>query len=381
MPLSSKINVLFVHPTPHLNGVTWELAEVINWLDPGLFQISIALPPSSALEDLLRRSDIELGYFQMPNLGRHPAQVVRHFVSGISESHAMSHFAKRLRADLIYGNTIMATWALRVAARLRLPCVIHVHEGPHSFPAFIYRHWVRAVGRDADLILVVYDEIREAFRAYSQKVVRVDPGFDFTRFNRLALRQRPASRRGSNFHILCVSHLMSGKGQHEIVKQLPAIVEKCAGAHVTFVGGTNGVRRNEEYVQSLKEMADGLGVLDRIRFVGPQKETADWFRTCDAFVNTSPYETFGRTVIEALAAGVPVISKLVGIVGRLKDQATPGLYVIERSWDELPALLSEIDSSGFTDYRAQRNEILRPYQIEFHAEGIAVLLKRLVSRS
>lgn len=313
----------------------------------------------------------------MTPLGRRPLRAIRHVLSQRAESAAIQQFAEQIHTDLVYGNTMLASWALRIARQIRRPCVMHIHEGPRSFPGFLYRSWVRRIGAQASLILVVSEEIQEAFRDYASKVIRVENGLNLKAFLGLPEKRRAPGMRDAVFHILCVSHLMEGKGQHELVRQLPAILQRIPTARVTFVGGTNGVRRNEAYMKFLKELGEQLHVQDRIAFAGPQRDLARWFQSCDTFVNTSPYETFGLTIIEALAAGVPVISKRVGVVGELVNRRMPGLYAIEHSWEELPALLGGIDSSGYEGFRASRAGLLEPYRIEVHAKRIATLLLQL----
>lgn len=375
--MTQKINILFVHPTPYLNGVTRWLADLINRLDRSSFNVFLVVPPGSALESLIAVRDLVIEHQPISPLGRHPARAFRHVVFHRRESMALARLASRFHADVVYGSTITATQALAAAVHLRKPCVIHVHEGPQLFPSFLYRNWVCRVGKQAALILVVSKEIAGAFHDYAAKVVCVDNGLDLGRFQNLPHKQRRPDRRGTEFRILCVSHLMKGKGQHELVQRLPAILAKCPGARVTFVGGTNGVRRNEDFVGSLKAIARQSGVTDRMEFAGPQTDLAPWFRACDTFVNTSPYETFGLTILEALASGVPVVSRPVGVVRELMGRQAAGLHVVQESWDELPAILERIDLEGFSDYRLQRTALLEPYQIDRHVARIETLLKQV----
>ena len=57
-------------------------------------------------------------------------------------------------------------------------------------------------------------------------------------------------------------------------------------------------------------MADDLGLGDYVNFHGakPKLEVAEFMRRCDILVSSSFAETFGITLIEALASGKPVIA-------------------------------------------------------------------------
>ncbi len=62
----------------------------------------------------------------------------------------------------------------------------------------------------------------------------------------------------------------------------------------------------------LKIYARELGVCDEIRFVGKQEQMEDIMAIADLFLLTSEYESFGLAALEAMAAGVPVVSTNAG---------------------------------------------------------------------
>lgn len=74
----------------------------------------------------------------------------------------------------------------------------------------------------------------------------------------------------------------------------------------------------------LEESAKQLGVSDRCLFVGHQTNPYRWLLNCDMLVQTSDWETFGLSVIEAMAADVPVLTM---------GDNSPGLQEIIRDGD------------------------------------------------
>lgn len=69
--------------------------------------------------------------------------------------------------------------------------------------------------------------------------------------------------------------------------------------------------------KSLKSKVKNFGLEDRVRFEGWQNSAAPYYRTADFLLATSRYEGYGRMLIEAAAAGLPVVSTDVGIVGEV----------------------------------------------------------------
>lgn len=84
---------------------------------------------------------------------------------------------------------------------------------------------------------------------------------------------------------------------HEVNKEIPS--------KLLFVG--DGPER-----QTAEELSRSLGIGDEVRFVGKQEQMEDILAIADLFLLTSEYESFGLAALEAMAAGVPVVSSNAG---------------------------------------------------------------------
>lgn len=110
---------------------------------------------------------------------------------------------------------------------------------------------------------------------------------------------------------------------------------------------------------SLKALADELGVSDSVRFLGQVPGGRRYFKAFDVFALTSDHEPFGMVLLEAMAAGVPVICSDCGgapeVVGSsgcvfpLRDEQALAVAlqhgvskgVDERAWDSLRSRFSD----------------------------------------
>ena len=79
---------------------------------------------------------------------------------------------------------------------------------------------------------------------------------------------------------------------------------------VAIVGGASGSGRLEELV----DLAAGLGIAGRVRFVPPvdRSTLATWYRAADLVAVPSYNESFGLVALEAQACGTPVVAARVG---------------------------------------------------------------------
>jgi N-acetyl-alpha-D-glucosaminyl L-malate synthase BshA len=73
-----------------------------------------------------------------------------------------------------------------------------------------------------------------------------------------------------------------------------------------------------------EELSRELDVCNDIRFVGKQEQMEDILAIADLFLLTSEYESFGLAALEAMAAGVPVVSTNAGGLGEINVDGTTG---------------------------------------------------------
>jgi glycosyltransferase involved in cell wall biosynthesis len=89
----------------------------------------------------------------------------------------------------------------------------------------------------------------------------------------------------------------------------------------------------------LKAMAEGLGVADRVRFLGWRTDPSALYRTADVCVFPSRYEPLGNVVIQAWAHGLPVVAAASQGPQALIEDGKDGLLV---PIDDAPALAAGV---------------------------------------
>ncbi len=131
---------------------------------------------------------------------------------------------------------------------------------------------------------------------------RALPGPDLAREHFPALHD--AHARGEAV-ILFLSRLHYKKGCELLIKAAKIALEQ--GKPATYVFAGTG---DDEYVQSLKDLATRLGVADRVHFVGMVKGEMkiSLYEAADLFVLPTSQENFGLVLIEALACNTPVMT-------------------------------------------------------------------------
>lgn len=95
---------------------------------------------------------------------------------------------------------------------------------------------------------------------------------------------------------------------------------------------------------ALERRAAGLGVSDRVRFLGTgtRDDVITLFRAVDVALVTSAWENLPHTLLEALAAGTPVIATEVGGIPEVLRDGENGLFVPAGDVDALAAAIDRL---------------------------------------
>lgn len=196
-------------------------------------------------------------------------------------------------------------------------------------------------GRSADRIIAVSDHTRKQLRDLYlfdvAKLTTVPPGIDTDRF-RPVDEVHPAVDPDRET-ILVVSRLDPRKG---IDKAIRAFAELDRSNAELVIGGTGRLE------SSLRELAENLGVSDRVRFLGfvPDEELPSLYSSADLFMLPSEYEGFGIVFMEAMACGTPVIGTDVGGISTAINAGETGYLVPKNGVDELAGRMAKVLSDS-----------------------------------
>ena len=150
---------------------------------------------------------------------------------------------------------------------------------------------------------------------------------------------------------------------YEVHKQMPS--------KLLFVG--DGPER-----QNAEKMCRDLGVCEEVRFVGKQEQMEDIFAIGDLFLLPSEYESFGLAALEAMAAGVPVISTNAGGLNEINIPGETGYMadvgdVATMSKQALQILSDDETLKGFKKRAAEHAK-------KFDIHNIVPLYEKLYER-
>jgi glycosyltransferase involved in cell wall biosynthesis len=205
--------------------------------------------------------------------------------------------------------------------------------------------------KQASLLRAVSNSTKEQIKRWApdKAIVQFPAWTDIETF--LQSGQRPKSRGPG---ILYAGVLTPLKGIHHLVNAFAAVAAEFPSVQLCIIGKD----ANKTYAADLTEQANKLGLKDRVRFMGAmsQSELAFWMANSSVLVLPSTSEGLGRVILEAMAAGTPVIGSRVGGIPELVEDGARGFLVPPGDENALaeklrwilnnPAKSSEMGKSG-----------------------------------
>src|SRR3989344_1418933 len=122
-------------------------------------------------------------------------------------------------------------------------------------------------------------------------------------------------------------------------RRLELILEAIKDLDVYFVHV--GAEVDKDYYRYLLNKVDELGINDKVKFFGKKyfDELVDFYLASDIFVLSSSNESFGIPMLEAMAAGLPIITTDVGAARDLIEEGKNGFIV---DAEDLNKILSRV---------------------------------------
>lgn len=261
---------------------------------------------------------------------QHTKSVFQAVWQNIKRLIVLRHAIRDSRPDVVISFLSVTNMRVLMATiGLSVPVIVSERGDPkrRSIPV-IWRHLRSVLYPLAQTLVAQTDYARNCFSRRIQKKSVVIP-------NPVALPDKPVSRTGKT--IIGVGHLVPVKGFDILVKAFGKIAKTHPDWRMVIWG--LGDQRDQ-----LKAMAAELGFADRLDLPGLTDQPGAWADDASIFVLSSRHEGFPNTLLESMAAGLPVIATDCPIGGprAMIDHGTNGLLVPSEDEAMMAEALSDL---------------------------------------
>jgi glycosyltransferase involved in cell wall biosynthesis len=331
--MTAPRRVFFFTDSPAYGGAEQAMLTLLQALDPAHWSPTLLYHSSRGIRPLVEAA-ARAGV---------PTVAVPHMPEGSLGARRLIPFAsllRRRRPDVFHAHLtwpLACKFALAGAVLARVPAVVGTHQ---LVPAFTMtrptRLQQRVLGRRVGRYIAVSQDTRrrllEIFDWPPEKIVVVPNAVaaatpDIPRDE--ALRARLL--RDHVAVALVPARLDVQKGHRYLLNAVPRLT----GLHVVFAG--DGPERD-----ALEARARELGIQQHVTFLGFRDDVPRLMQCSDVVVLPSLVEGFPVSILEAMAARVPVIATAIGGTDEVVVDGVTGLLVPPRDAEALAAAIDRV---------------------------------------
>jgi len=182
-------------------------------------------------------------------------------------------------------------------------------------PLRVFYRWFSRLVKVVAVSQAVKRQLVEEIRVRAKNVVVIYNGVDLQKFNMKKYRWENSAR----YNIGCIARLEKEKGIEFLIQTIKIVREFIPFVRLIIVG--EGRERRK-----LVWLSERLGLKEIIQWVGHQRGIEKWYSYFDAYVLPSvTRESFGITLVEAMASGVPVVASRIGGTPEIIEHKKTGL--------------------------------------------------------
>jgi glycosyltransferase involved in cell wall biosynthesis len=239
------------------------------------------------------------------------------------------------RPDVVHTHTSKAGILGRLAAKIaKVPIIVHTahghvffgHFGPVLSKIFLWIERLIAPLTDRVVALTAGEskDYTDLDLYPREKLVKIHSGVDVDKFKQVAVgaveKKRSLGLEQKGPVVGFIGWLLPIKGPMHLLKAMENIWQDHEDANLVFIG--KGDLDVDLRAEALKASANG-----RVNFLGWRSDIDEIMPVFDIFVLPSLNEGMGRVLVEAMAAGKPIVASNVGGIPDLVQHGHNGLLV------------------------------------------------------
>jgi sugar transferase (PEP-CTERM/EpsH1 system associated) len=320
-PYDRPLRVAHVVDQLALAGMEYGVVKLVNRLDPRRIRSVIVCMRHRVgnVSDLL--SD-EVPVFELRKRPGRNWSVIGRLASRFREE----------RIDIVHSHNWSTFLYSVAAARLAgVPVAVHGEHGKDDTlrdarRILASRILARGVARVCAVSRDLAEEVVRDWGLPPERVARIPNGVDLDSFD----GPPPSGELRRELGLAPDDRVVMNTGGFRTIKDHPtllrafAIVRREDPAVRLLLVGTGSP---EAPRAGLDRLAEDLGIADAVRFAGVRHDVPRVLRICDVYVNSSRFEGMSNTILEAMAAGKPVVATDVGGNPELVQEGVTGYLV------------------------------------------------------
>ena len=249
---------------------------------------------------------------------------------------------KNEKIDIVHARSRVPAWIAFFACRKTEAHFITTCHGYYSSHLFS-----KVMGWGAMVIAiseVVGRHMVQDFLTPAESIRVIPRSVDLEKFN----LPRASKADKKVFTVVMIGRITPLKGHPYFLRAMARVIHRLPSLKVQIIG--DAPVKKQSYKDELVLLTKRLGISERVEFLGNRRDIPELLSKADCLVlSTTTHEAFGRVIIEAQAAGVPVVATMVGGVTEVIDHEKTGLLVLPKDIEAMSdAVLRILNNPSFS---------------------------------
>lgn len=332
----TRIKIIYYYSSTRLDtGSPRALLQVIDSLDRAKFTPVFIAIGDGQLAEAMRERNVEVIQSEVKSVTwKHP----RELFAAIREK---IRLLKKVGAGIVHLNEPGWNSDLVLAAQLsRIPVALHLHN-PCEITVknlnFLIASKVFICSKAQRHVISNFDRIR-------QKCVVLHNAIEIAPFATGHSIRSTIGLKENELVIGTIAQIRHGKGIDIFLDAAKRLLVDRQDLKFVIVGP--GASNEQEYFQEIMARLTQGALKDKVIYLGSRSDIPDLLASFDVFCLATRAETFGIVVIEAMAAGVPVVASAVGGVPEIITDPALGVVVNDLNSDAFTSALNTVLEMG-----------------------------------
>jgi ADP-heptose:LPS heptosyltransferase/glycosyltransferase involved in cell wall biosynthesis len=295
-------------------------------------------------------------------------------------------FLQQWKIQIIHANTFEASkFALLGSFVLRIPLFLHqrivIQKSPFSQFAIEFKvlsQWMRRV-------ICVSDAVKKSLLKIGisqERLVTIRTGLDLEPFHHSNKTYTKESMGiDSDGPVVGTIGIIRPEKKLEVFIHAAKNVLQSYPSARFFIAGDVVSEADQKYKEKLLSLVEELELSEQILWSGLWEDVPSLLPVFDIFISTSPVEALGRSIVEAMATGLPIVAVNGGGIPEVIEDGEEGLLIPPGEPDSLSRtiieLLKDHDNAKQLGAKA-RERVLSSFGMEEYVSKISLLLSSAV---